>query len=638
MDKMQKLSQVKSRIDKNYYYAKRLEKLIKFQKSDWEKLRLVSYIGRIYSQFVTGIYSSWELETEIIRIGQKIEFFPTRKPAEGQSLHVMTKALWTGGHTVIVNNWIKLDKSTRYSIAFTDMNYLDVPDFLKESVAESGGKILCIHEEDYISKAKHLLELSQDYERIILHIGMDDVVPVLAYCNPNWRMPVYFYNHADFRFSFGFSIADKVLNLYKYDMKKTVRYRGVEKENSTVLQFPGNGQIVVGKERSGKKNMRETVSELYGVEPDAKLIVSMGGDVKYESIIGFDFCTFVVELLRKCNDNVNFLIIGADKKKERWKQLESETNGKAKALGSLPREKAEELIGAADLYIVSFPMEAFGATVAEIKGVPYLALLLIDRVTEIYGDGSCRTIAELINKSLDVLNGNVEKYLGHIAQSTLSEETWCKKWKQICASETGHQIHTFKPNRFVKRQEYINCQLLQNAAVTNMRNYRNNTLLLDIHTRIVIDILGKMYSMELDSLGNYKSGLSEIRFRQYMQAMQWLQLKLEGKKIEEYLLACNYHMIAVYGMSYMGKCLVRELENSSITVKYGIDRGMPLHSDIKLFRPEDELEMVDAVIVTTAVDSGQIRKMLAEKGFYKVVLLTDMLDEMQWNSDCKIAE
>ena len=94
---------------------------------------------------------------------------------------------------------------------------------------------------------------------------------------------------ADFRFSFGFSVADKVLNLAPYDKDKTERYRGVAEGKSVLVRFPNGGQIVGNVEKSGseknqksKEEKKHILAEKFGFVEHEKLIVSAGAEVKYK--------------------------------------------------------------------------------------------------------------------------------------------------------------------------------------------------------------------------------------------------------------------------------------------------------------------------------------------------------------------
>ena len=275
------MEDVRRRIDLNYQFIKELEKSLDACEGDEEKLELLQLIGCGCSEYITGAYSSNILEREIVKIGQIIEFSPEEKPQNGKILHVMTRAGKAGGHSTIVYNWIKNDKKRQYSIVFTDMEYWDIPKFILQSVEKTGGTILCLHG-NFLEKAKQLLQFSQKFERIVLHIHMYDIVPLLAYSNKNWQIPVYFYNHADFRFSYGFSVADVVLNLNKFDWEKSKKYRGIADEKNLILQSPNGGIIdsVICDEET-----KEKVLLNFKIDKKRKLIVSMGDEFKYQDII-----------------------------------------------------------------------------------------------------------------------------------------------------------------------------------------------------------------------------------------------------------------------------------------------------------------------------------------------------------------
>ena len=423
------LQEVKERINKNYKCIEEIEKLIAEQKQEDQRLELISLIGLMYSEFVTGVYSSEKLERYISNIGEKVKLSYNNKILNNKILIVMSKSYYVGGHTVLVHNWIKWDDTKQYSIVFTDSNELDIPDFISKVVNKSGGKIECL-KGNYIQKAQKLEELSQGFQRILLFTHMNDIVPVLAYSNPDWLVPVYFYNHADFKFSYGFQISDAVLNLGQYDVDKSIRYRGVEKNKSIYMQFPGMGDLEQEKNIISKDKLRRKINTKYGIKQNVKLIVSMGADFKYDSIIGYEFDKYVKKVLEESNGKSVFFIIGADRSKKKWNDLEISTQGKARALGILSREEADELIYSADLYIVSFPMMSYGRKPAQCMQVPSLCLNIIGRNVDVNDIRTANSVDELIEKSMDVLNGNGEKYL-HIPQT----EQWSKEqWLRMAES------------------------------------------------------------------------------------------------------------------------------------------------------------------------------------------------------------
>ena len=135
---------------------------------------------------------------------------------------------------------------------------------------------------------------------------MNDIIPILAYSNPGWKIPIYFYNHADFRFSYGFRISDAVLNLGQFDVDKSIRYRGVKKNQSVYMQFPGMGEFEQEKDRIviNRDKLRKKINCKYGLKQNDKLVVSMGADFKYESIVGYEFDRYVKKIVESDRKSV----------------------------------------------------------------------------------------------------------------------------------------------------------------------------------------------------------------------------------------------------------------------------------------------------------------------------------------------
>ena len=110
---------------------------------------------------------------------------------------------------------------------------------------------------------------------------------------------------------------------------------------------------------------------------------------------------------------------------------------------------------------------------------------------------------------------------------------------------------------------------------------------------------------------------------------QWLKTKQEGKCLSEYLTKEGIHSVAIYGMSFVGERLYDELSDSDIEVKYAIDKNAEhIYSEIELVKPDDELEPVDAIIVTAVFYYDEIAKLLEEKTDMKVLSLEDLLNDI----------
>ncbi|MCI8596978.1 MAG: hypothetical protein HFJ10_00810 [Lachnospiraceae bacterium] len=140
----------------------------------------------------------------------------------------------------------------------------------------------------------------------------------------------------------------------------------------------------------------------------------------------------------------------------------------------------------------------------------------------------------------------------------------------------------------------------------------------------------KIFRIETDKAKT----LSDKHWAMFLMMNQWIQAKQEGKSLEEYFIKNNYKKIAVYGMSYVGERLIEELKGSEIKVAYGIDRNAGgLYADVDIVSPDDSLEDVDAVIVTSIFYMEEIEMDLSDKLSCPIVSLEDILNEMQQIKD-----
>lgn len=110
---------------------------------------------------------------------------------------------------------------------------------------------------------------------------------------------------------------------------------------------------------------------------------------------------------------------------------------------------------------------------------------------------------------------------------------------------------------------------------------------------------------------------------------QWVRVKQEGKNLSEYFERNGYKNIAVYGMSYAGETLLEELKNTDINVAYSIDQKADLiYADVDIFTMDDELQQVDAVVVTAITFFDEIEEKLSEKMDCPIISLEDILFEV----------
>lgn len=123
--------------------------------------------------------------------------------------------------------------------------------------------------------------------------------------------------------------------------------------------------------------------------------------------------------------------------------------------------------------------------------------------------------------------------------------------------------------------------------------------------------------------------MSDKHLALFQMMNQWVRVKQEGKNLSQYFEANNYKNIAIYGMSYAGETLVEELRNTNINVKYAIDKNAnKIYSEIDIATMEDDLEEVDAIVVTAITFFDEIAEKLEEKIDCPIISLEDILYEV----------
>lgn len=107
----------------------------------------------------------------------------------------------------------------------------------------------------------------------------------------------------------------------------------------------------------------------------------------------------------------------------------------------------------------------------------------------------------------------------------------------------------------------------------------------------------------------------DIKFHEfYAILLQWVHMHNEGKTVGAYLKKRGYNTVAIYGMKELGEELLFELKDSEIEVKYAIDKNADdLYVETDVYRPDEELESVDAVIVTAIHWFDEIERDMKKK-------------------------
>lgn len=135
------------------------------------------------------------------------------------------------------------------------------------------------------------------------------------------------------------------------------------------------------------------------------------------------------------------------------------------------------------------------------------------------------------------------------------------------------------------------------------------------------------YSKEIKELAELSSKNREL----FLMLKDWMKKKQEGKNLGDYLKKKGYTEIAIYGIADVGELFLDEVKNSGICVKYGIDRNVENLREnfaINIYKPEDKLSEVDAVIVTAITYFEEIEKILEKKVSCPILSIDDVITEV----------
>lgn len=115
----------------------------------------------------------------------------------------------------------------------------------------------------------------------------------------------------------------------------------------------------------------------------------------------------------------------------------------------------------------------------------------------------------------------------------------------------------------------------------------------------------------------------------FMMMNQWVRVKQEGKCLSSYFEKAGYKRVAVYGMSFAGETLLEELKDTGVEVAYAIDKNATsIYADVDIVSTDDELDEVDAVVVTAITFFDEIEEQLSQKLDCPIVSLEDILYEV----------
>ncbi|MFG6367705.1 MAG: hypothetical protein K1W16_04650 [Lachnospiraceae bacterium] len=107
---------------------------------------------------------------------------------------------------------------------------------------------------------------------------------------------------------------------------------------------------------------------------------------------------------------------------------------------------------------------------------------------------------------------------------------------------------------------------------------------------------------------------------------KWISLKESQKRVSKYFVYNQMESIAVYGLGDVGLNFCDEVMKDGIKVKYAFDGNLIRYdSYIPIRKLEDELEEVDAIVVTIPDEFEAIKDMLKEKFTCPIIAIDEII-------------
>ncbi|MES0862927.1 hypothetical protein ABLN87_11260 [Ruegeria sp. SCPT10] len=297
-------------LSRTFANAQRFERLcfeLEGLKKPTQKMKAVEAAAHFANGTGAGVYRSEKLEAALSDLSANLERPSlSRKTRRSGVLHVMSCAFPWGGHTRVVERWMKLDgKERSQSVALTEQGLQPVPKNLREAAASVGGSIFRLPRDKPIrDRALQLRSLALEFEYVVLHIHMHDIVPSLAFGECSFPVPVIFYNHADHRFSVGFEVACAVAETRSWGQELSKLRRGIL--DSQRLGIPLNP------DRDAVREETNAIRDRLSLPKEAKIGIASASEYKFKPFLELNLFETINKILQR-NQRVWFLLVGLSK-------------------------------------------------------------------------------------------------------------------------------------------------------------------------------------------------------------------------------------------------------------------------------------------------------------------------------------
>jgi glycosyltransferase involved in cell wall biosynthesis len=282
----------------------------------------------------------------------------------------MSRAYDSGGHTRVVERWIERSpEGTKQSLLITRGG--KATKRLEQAVSSRAGIVHRLGTfKSPIRKAKLIREISAKYKTVVLHVHMDDILPLLAFGGCEAKPEIIHFNHADHRFWVGSTLPSLVLELRSWGGELSRNHRGIMK--SKIVGIPVDPTV---SSLGFEPNCRTLAREALGLPVDAKILLTSGHSRKYIRTSKQSFPKAVRSLLQKRQDRLLVCVGPKIRNNSDWQDLLRDFPSQVVFVPIVGHDRFMKYIEAADLGLDSFPMSG-GTVVLEMlsNGLPVISM------------------------------------------------------------------------------------------------------------------------------------------------------------------------------------------------------------------------------------------------------------------------
>jgi glycosyltransferase involved in cell wall biosynthesis len=295
-------------------------------------------IANCYGEFLRlnhiGLFADIEFEEYFIRHLFFLVEGQTTK-TEFDTLHLMTTPLIYGGHTRVVERL--LNGGLGDGLATLDK----LPKHVSDKIPSYVQVYDCLRQHTGIATIQKILEIGSKFKFVILHIHPDDIYSAIAAgLLAKLGVKIFFYNHSDHSFSFGYFSAEKVLEISKNGWRKGA-LRGIEYKQT----FVGIPIPIFKLQNKSNIDAQQTRGFFAG---------SSGKFYPWGVYSAPEFLNKFFQS-EDNSEKVKIYICGPTGREKYWRNLNKNVLDNVEFLGQLPHHEYVNLLALSDFYLDSFP-------------------------------------------------------------------------------------------------------------------------------------------------------------------------------------------------------------------------------------------------------------------------------------------